>query len=98
MAQEYDCTVVSPYQMMQLAKLDSQKVFLDAADAAFALESMGTRDNCLTFNCVKMRSASMETFTSTMDWETLEDRARFRTHSRRTEMQLPENDEDIHDL
>ena len=52
------------------AKRDLQKVYLDAADAAYALETYDQEDACITFNCVKMRSAAQRSFTSTMNWET----------------------------
>lgn len=71
MAQEYDCTVFSPYQTDATGEARFAKGILDAADAAYALETWDQEDNCITFNCVKMRSASMKSFTSTMDWETL---------------------------
>ena len=48
-----------------------RKGILDAADAAFTIETWTQEDNCITFNCTKMRSAKMEGFTSVMDWETL---------------------------
>ena len=84
MAQEYDCTVVSPYQTDATGEARFAKGILDAADAAFALESWEQEDNCLTFNCVKMRSASMKSFTSTMDWETLKIGPECRAYSQRT--------------
>ena len=34
-------------------------------------ELWAPEDECITFNCTKMRSAKMEGFTSVMDWETL---------------------------
>jgi replicative DNA helicase len=71
MAQEYECTVFSPYQTDATGEARFAKGILDAADAAYALETWDQEDNCITFNCVKMRSASMKSFTSTMDWETL---------------------------
>jgi len=71
MAQEYDCTVISPYQTDATGEARFAKGILDAADAAYALETWDHEDGCMTFNCVKMRSASMRSFTSTVDWETL---------------------------
>ena len=71
MAQEYNCTVVSPYQIDATGEARFAKGILDAADAAYSLETWDQEDACMTFNCVKMRSASMRSFTSTMDWETL---------------------------
>ena len=47
------------------------KGILDAADAAYALETWEQQDECMTFNCTKMRSNRMESFTSVVDWETL---------------------------
>ena len=48
-----------------------RKGILDAADAAFTMETWSPEDECITFNCTKMRAAKMEGFTSVMDWETL---------------------------
>lgn len=71
MAQEYNVPVFSPYQTDASGEARFAKGILDAADAAFTLETWSQEDNCVTFNCVKMRSASMKSFTSTMDWESL---------------------------
>ena len=71
MAQEYDCTVVSPYQTDATGEARFAKGILDAADAAYTLETWDHEDACITFNCVKMRSASMKSFTSTVDWDSL---------------------------
>lgn len=71
MAQEYECTVFSPYQTDATGEARFAKGILDAADAAYALETWDQEDACMTFNCVKMRAASMRSFTSTVDWETL---------------------------
>jgi len=71
MAQEYEVPVFSPYQTDATGEARFAKGILDAADAAFALETWEQEDACVTFNCVKMRSASMKSFTSKMDWETL---------------------------
>lgn len=71
MAQEYDCTVISPYQTDATGEARFAKGILDAADAAFTLETWDHEDACITFNCVKMRSASMKSFTSTVDWDSL---------------------------
>ena len=69
MAQEYECTVVSPYQTDASGEARFAKGILDAADAAFALETYDQEDACITFNCTKMRSAAQRSFTSLMDWE-----------------------------
>ena len=71
MAQEYECTVFSPYQTDATGEARFAKGILDAADAAYALETWDQEDECITFNCVKMRAASMKSFTSVMDWESL---------------------------
>jgi len=71
MAQEYDCTVISPYQTDATGEARFAKGILDAADAAYALETWDHEDECITFNCVKMRSASMNSFSSKVDWDTL---------------------------
>jgi len=71
MAQEYDCTVFSPYQTDASGEARFAKGILDAADAAYTLETWDHEDECITFNCVKMRSASMKSFTSQVDWDSL---------------------------
>ena len=71
MAQEYEVPVVAPYQIDNTGEARFAKGILDAADAAYTLETWETSDECITFNCTKMRSAKMEGFTSVMDWETL---------------------------
>ena len=71
MAQEYEVPVFSPYQTDATGEARFAKGILDAADAAYALETWDQEDNCITFNCVKMRAASMKSFTSEMDWESL---------------------------
>ena len=71
MAQEFEVPVFSPYQTDATGEARFAKGILDAADAAFALEAWTQEDACVTFNCVKMRNASMQSFTSTVDWETL---------------------------
>ncbi|MEK9894839.1 MAG: DnaB-like helicase C-terminal domain-containing protein [Burkholderiaceae bacterium] len=71
MAQEYEVPVFSPYQTDATGEARFAKGILDAADAAYALETWEQDDACVTFNCVKMRSAAMKSFTSKMDWETL---------------------------
>ena len=71
MAQEYDCTVFTPYQTDASGEARFAKGILDAADAAYSLETYYHEDGCITLNCVKMRSAAMRSFTSTVDWESL---------------------------
>ncbi len=70
-AQEYEVPVFSPYQTDNTGEARFAKGILDAADAAFTIETWEQDDNCITFNCTKMRSARMEGFTSVMDWDTL---------------------------
>ncbi len=98
MAQEYECTVVSPYQTDATGEARFAKGILDAADAAFALESWTQEDKCLTFNCVKMRSASMDSFTSTMDWETLKIGPESELSPKERETTSEKNEEEIYDL
>ena len=71
MAQEYEVPVFSPYQTDATGEARFAKGILDAADAAYALETWDHEDGCMTFNCVKMRNAPMDSFTSAVDWETL---------------------------
>jgi replicative DNA helicase len=70
-AQEYEVPVFAPYQTDSTGEARFAKGILDAADAAFTLETWSPEDEAMTFNCTKMRSAKMEGFTSVMDWETL---------------------------
>jgi len=70
-AQEYEIPVFAPYQTDSTGEARFAKGILDAADAAFTLETWSPEDEAMTFNCTKMRSAKMEGFTSVMDWETL---------------------------
>ena len=70
-AQEYEIPVFSPYQTDNTGEARFAKGILDAADAAFTIETWSPEDECITFNCTKMRAAKMEGFTSTMDWDTL---------------------------
>jgi replicative DNA helicase len=71
MAQEFEVPVFSPYQTDASGEARFAKGILDAADAAYALETWTQEDSCMSFNCVKMRSASMKSFTSKVDWESL---------------------------
>lgn len=71
MAQEYETTMFSPYQTDNTGEARFAKGILDAADAAYSLETWDQEDACITFKCQKMRSAAMKDFTSFMDWETL---------------------------
>ena len=70
-AQEYETLFFAPYQTDASGEARFAKGILDAADAAYALETWEQQDNCMTFNCTKMRSNRMESFTSVVDWETL---------------------------
>lgn len=98
MAQEYDCTVFSPYQTDATGEARFAKGILDAADAAYALETWSQEDNCITFNCVKMRSASMKSFTSQMDWESLKIGPETALTPKEKEGSSHKTDEDINDL
>lgn len=69
-AQEYNVPVFSPYQIDASGEARFAKGILDAADAAFVLHPYND-DSCITFECVKMRSANMTSFTSYMDWASL---------------------------
>jgi hypothetical protein len=71
MAQDYEVTFVSPYQIDASGEARFAKGILDAADAAYTLDAHEQEDACVTFKCVKQRSASLIDFTSSMDWETL---------------------------
>ena len=98
MAQEYECTVFSPYQTDATGEARFAKGILDAADAAYALETWDQEDECITFNCVKMRAASMKSFTSVMDWESLKMGPDTALTPKEREANSHKTDEDIDDL
>ena len=98
MAQEYECTVFSPYQTDATGEARFAKGILDAADAAYALETWDQEDACITFNCVKMRAASMKSFSSTMDWESLKIGPETTLTPKEREASSHKTDEDIDDL
>jgi len=70
-AQEYEITVVSPYQIDASGEARFAKGILDAADAAYILHPHSPEDNCVTLECVKARASSMKDFTSVVNWDTL---------------------------
>jgi len=98
MAQEYECAVFSPYQTDATGEARFAKGILDAADAAYALETWDQEDKCITFNCVKMRSSSMKSFSSTMDWETLKIGPETALTPKERDESSHKSDEEIHDL
>jgi len=71
MAQEYETPVVAPYQIDATGEARFAKGILDAADAAYSIETYGHDDGVISFNCQKMRNASMESFTSVINWDSL---------------------------
>jgi len=98
MAQEYDCTVISPYQTDATGEARFAKGILDAADAAYTLETWDHEDACMTFTCVKMRSASMNSFTSVVDWDTLKIGPESALTPKEKEDSSHKTGEDINDL
>jgi replicative DNA helicase len=98
MAQEYECTVFSPYQTDATGEARFAKGILDAADAAYALEAYEQEDSCISFNCMKMRAASMKSFTSVMDWESLKMGPETALTPQEREASSHKTDEDIDDL
>lgn len=70
-AQEYEVPFVSPYQIDASGEARFAKGILDAADAAFTLDTHAKEDNIISFNCVKMRNSEERNFTSVMDWTSL---------------------------
>tara|TARA_R110002153_G_scaffold29639_3_gene90867 strand:+ start:1041 stop:2408 length:1368 start_codon:yes stop_codon:yes gene_type:complete len=98
MAQEYECTVISPYQTDATGEARFAKGILDSADAAYALEAYEHEDNCITFNCVKMRSAAQLSFTSKMDWETMKIGPESAMSPAEREVSEHKIDEDIDDV
>ncbi len=71
MAQQYEIPIVAPYQIDASGEARFAKGILDAADAAFTIDTHAHTDNCITFNCVKMRNGEVRGFTSAIDWKTL---------------------------
>lgn len=71
MAQQYEVPVVAPYQIDASGEARFAKGILDAADAAFTLDTHTPKDACITFDCAKMRNGEVKGFTSTVDWTTL---------------------------
>ena len=71
MAQEHEVPILSPYQTDATGEARFAKGILDAADAAYSIETYSHDAACISFNCQKMRSASMESFTSKINWESL---------------------------
>jgi hypothetical protein len=70
-AQEHKCLYVSPYQVDATGEARFAKGILDAADAAYSLETWEPGDNCMTFECKKMRNGPIEDFSSQIEWSTL---------------------------
>ena len=70
-AQEYETLVFAPYQTDTSGEARFAKGILDAADAAYSLETWQPKDKCMTFNCTKMRNNEVEGFSSEMDWKSL---------------------------
>lgn len=70
-AQEYNVPVISPYQIDASGEARFAKGILDAADAAFVLNTHDKEDNAITFECTKMRDEEEISFTSVMDWTSL---------------------------
>jgi len=64
MAQEYNCTVISPYQIDATGEARFAKGILDAADAAYTLDAHNEEDACISFKCEKIRNAGIRHFTS----------------------------------
>ena len=70
-AQEYEITVVSPYQIDASGEARFAKGILDAADSAYILDPYTCEDKAIGFKCVKARASVMKDFISVMDWSTL---------------------------
>ena len=97
-SQDYGVLFFSPYQTDATGEARFAKGILDAADAAFALETWSPGDNCISFICKKMRNGPMESFTSEMDWSTLKVGPKSALNPKeRSEMQTKMNEE-VHEL
>ena len=70
-AQDYETLVFAPYQTDSTGEARFAKGILDAADAAYSLETWSPEDKCMTFNCTKMRNNEVKGFSSTIDWKSL---------------------------
>jgi|TARA_Y100000033_G_scaffold741_1_gene698 replicative DNA helicase len=70
-AQEYETMVFAPYQTDSTGEARFAKGILDAADAAYSLETWTPEDRCMTFNCTKMRNNEVKGFSSEVDWKSL---------------------------
>ena len=98
MAQEYNCTVMTPYQTDASGEARFAKGILDAADAAYTLETWDHEDACITLNCVKMRRGGMDSFTSTVDWDTLKIGPESALTPQEKDDSSHKTGEDVHDL
>lgn len=98
MAQEYKVPVFSPYQTDATGEARFAKGILDAADAAFALDAHTPDDSCMTFDCVKMRNNPEDSFTSVIDWNTLQIGPETAIHPGEVENEAVRSEEDINDL
>ena len=98
MAQEYEVPIYSPYQIDNTGEARFAKGILDAADAAFTIDTWDTEDAIMTFNCTKMRSGKMGTFTSKMDWETLKIGPETALTPDQQEAEAHKTGEDINDI
>jgi len=70
-AQQYETLVFAPYQTDATGEARFAKGILDAADAAYSLETWTPEDRCMTFNCTKMRNNEVKGFSSEVDWKSL---------------------------
>ena len=61
----------APYQTDSSGEARFAKGILDAADAAYSLETWEPSDNCMTFNCTKMRNNEVKGFSSEVNWKSL---------------------------
>jgi hypothetical protein len=71
MAQDYGLPLISPYQTDATGEARFAKGLLDSADAAFSLEAHKGEDNCIAFDCAKMRDDDEISFCSAVDWRSL---------------------------
>lgn len=97
-AQEYGIPVVSPYQTDATGEARFAKGLLDSADAAFSLEAHKKEDNCITFECVKMRDNDEISFTSRMNWATLKLGPESAINPKLKKKNSEENSEDYSDM
>jgi replicative DNA helicase len=71
-ARKYDVVMVSPYQIDASGEARFAKGILDAADIGLTMEAHDKDLSALSFNTAKIRGGREMTFTSPINWDTLQ--------------------------